>query len=73
LSEPQFRRELIRAANREPFHLNATEVSDLLDWFANMPGEIFNDLLHGGVEFPDGYVKCWLELTSDNGDTHSEN
>lgn len=64
MSEPQFRRDLIRAANRTEFSLTADEVSDLLDWFDSMPGEIFNELLHAEVEFPNGYIKCWKDLSN---------
>lgn len=41
--------------------MTADEVSDLLDWFASLPGEIFNELLHAGVEFPGGYIEYWKD------------
>lgn len=56
-----FRRELIRAANLEPFNLNATEVADLLNWFEALPGEIFNDLLRREADFPKDYIEFWNE------------
>lgn len=57
----EFRRELIKAGNRSKYGLSATEVADLLDWFEHMPGEIFNELLHANVSFPDGYIDCWKD------------
>lgn len=62
MGSPEFRRELIRAANRPEFDLDADRVAELLDWFEHMPGEIFNELLHSGVEFPDGYIRCWQDI-----------
>lgn len=63
-----FRRELIKAANRKPHRLTAREVAAMLDWFENLSGEAFNELLHTGVDFPDGYIKCWRDLGDDDGE-----
>ena len=65
MGSPEYRRELIKAANRTEFSLTATEVEDLLDWFENLPGEIFNELLHSGVSFPGGYIEYWKDNRDD--------
>lgn len=62
MSEPDVNRALIKAANRAPFHFDATQVEDLIDWFDSLPGELFNELLEAGVPFPDGYIQCWKDL-----------
>lgn len=59
-----FRRGLIKAANRRK--MTAREVASMLDWFENLPAEVFNELR--GVDFPNGYIKCWQDLGDENGE-----